>query len=121
MGSLQSAYDEGLSQLPQEGELTLQRRVDWMTGRKGAHEPVYTSYTYYWKTTLGTCPRRFPHIWPLDANQSPVDYIFFTGKGEVRSLIRPHRAEDFGAGLPRRGVCASDHVSLGCSLFFPEP
>lgn len=89
-----------------------------MTGQKGAHEPIYTSYTHYWQTTLGTC---LHHIQPLDANHTIIDYIFFTGEGEVRSLIRPHRTEDFGAGLPRRGVCASDHVSLGCSLFFPDP
>jgi len=119
MTSLQSAYDEGLSQLPQESELTLQRRVDWMTGRKGAYEPMYTSYTHYWKTTLGTCPRRSPRTRPL--TRPSADYIFFTGKGKVRSLVRPHRTEDFGAGLPRRGVCASDHVSLTCSLFFPDP
>jgi RNA exonuclease NGL2 len=52
--------------------------------------------------------------------EKPADYIFFTGKGEVRSLVRPHRMEDFGVGLPRRGVCASDHVSLACDLFFPD-
>lgn len=56
---LQSAYDVGLSQLPHERAWTLQQRVAWMAGRRGAHEPLYTSYTHYWKTTLGMC-LRFP-------------------------------------------------------------
>jgi RNA exonuclease NGL2 len=75
--------------------------------------------------TIGRLPWVRVHVVSPPYNPSmltapPIDYIFFTGKGEVDSLIRPHRTEDFGAGLPKRGVCASDHVSLGCSLFFAE-
>ncbi|KAG1885814.1 endonuclease exonuclease phosphatase [Suillus subluteus] len=73
-------------------------RVSSSPTRLGAHEPMWTSYTHYWKTTL--------------------DYIFFVDTPKrsinVASYLNPHRTTDMEAGLPQIGICGSDHVSL-CS------
>lgn len=34
-------------------------------------------------------------------------------------LAKPHRKEAFGEGLPRKGVCGSDHISLAAELHWP--
>lgn len=33
-----------------------------------------------------------------------------------RKLLLPHRTEDIEPGLPRKGVCASDHVMIGAEF-----
>ena len=47
---LRSAYDEWGSTDPLR---TFGARVPVPPGRRGGSEPMYTSYTHYWKTTLG--------------------------------------------------------------------
>ncbi len=39
----------------------------------------------------------------------------------VTGLLAPHRTEDLGLGLPLKGVCASDHVSLAAELSWTKP
>ena len=49
-----SAYDEGLSQTAKEnGITTFGKRVPLPSNKHGYNEPEYTSYTHWWKTTLG--------------------------------------------------------------------
>lgn len=51
--TLRSAYDSwGLDDV----ERTFGARVDISAGRRGRSEPMYTSYTRYWKVTLGMSP-----------------------------------------------------------------
>ncbi|THV04851.1 Endonuclease/exonuclease/phosphatase [Dendrothele bispora CBS 962.96] len=77
-------------------------RVSIAFERHGAHEPQWTSYTHYWKTVL--------------------DYIFIIDTPSIQSsvtgILSPHRTEDLNPGLPRQGVCASDHVSLSAEVTF---
>jgi RNA exonuclease NGL2 len=54
--NLRSAYNDGLQE---ESKLsdnlpTYGRRVTLPLGRRGSHEPAYTSYTHYWQTVIGT-------------------------------------------------------------------
>ncbi|KAJ8596965.1 Endonuclease/exonuclease/phosphatase [Rhizopogon salebrosus TDB-379] len=100
---LRSAYDEGQrarrgSSTP-DGVCTFGDRT-LSSNRLGDHEPMWTSYTHYWKTTL--------------------DYIFFleTSKHhvDVMGYLNPHHTIDMEAGLPQIGVCGSDHVSLCAEL-----
>ncbi|KAL0951070.1 hypothetical protein HGRIS_007808 [Hohenbuehelia grisea] len=95
---LRSAYDVGLSSatesvknVPGFGE-----RVCLPSSRRGRHEPEWTSYTHYWKTVL--------------------DYIFIRDPPQRRSVVtgvlKPHVTKDLEPGLPKKGVSASDHVSL---------
>ncbi|KAG2159956.1 Endonuclease/exonuclease/phosphatase [Suillus bovinus] len=101
---LRSAYDEGQRARRDNGTpgdlYTFGERVSLHPTRLGAHEPMWTSYTHYWKTTL--------------------DYIFFMDTPKhsinVAGYLNPHRATDMEVGLPQIGICGSDHVSLCAEL-----
>jgi RNA exonuclease NGL2 len=54
-GPLRSAYDEGQGSVLSEHDNVLGSRIgDIAPGQKGFYEPMWTSYTHYWKTTLGS-------------------------------------------------------------------
>jgi len=95
---VRSAYDEGLSKHRQTTKdlVAYCDRVNLEPFRRGANEPEWTSYTHYWKTVL--------------------DYIFILDPLNVHSIVtgisQPPRTEDLDPGIPRKGVCGSDHVSL---------
>ncbi|KIM85320.1 hypothetical protein PILCRDRAFT_66690 [Piloderma croceum F 1598] len=97
-----SAYDEGLSKHRQTTKdlVVYCDRVNLEPFRRGANEPEWTSYTHYWKTVLGKIH----------------DYIFILDPPNVHSIVtgfsQPPRTEDLDPGIPRKGVCGSDHVSL---------
>ncbi|KAH9944043.1 Endonuclease/exonuclease/phosphatase [Epithele typhae] len=101
-----SAYDAGMRTVPSlaDRQLTFGSRATVDGARRGANEPVYTSYTHYWQAVLD-------YIFVLDA----------PGRGvTVEGLAAPHPAEAFGEGLPRKGVCGSDHISLAADLHWPS-
>ncbi|KAI0936526.1 hypothetical protein AcV5_004639 [Taiwanofungus camphoratus] len=100
-----SAYDEGqrMQASLSESRLTFGSRTLVPALRRGAFEPVWTSYTHYWKSVLD-------YIFILD----PPDY-----KVSVIKLAKPHLAEVLEPGLPQKGVCGSDHISLGAELHWP--
>ncbi|KAG6829385.1 hypothetical protein H0H92_004653 [Tricholoma furcatifolium] len=98
---LRSAYDLGLAKARDFADLeTFGSRVALGADRKGEHEPAYTSYTHYWKTTLD-------YIFVLD----PVDRL-----SSVVALLAPHRTKDLEHGIPKMGVSSSDHVSLAAEV-----
>lgn len=55
--SLRSAYDEGQRSSLLEGNdvATYGARKLLLAEKVGACEPMWTSFTHYWKTTLGNC------------------------------------------------------------------
>jgi len=96
-GNLRSVYDEGQRFVTGEHDNVIRARIDNMAPeRKGSFEPMWTSYTHYWKTTL--------------------DYIFILDppyqRSKVVGFLKTHRTSDLAAGLPLKGVSGSDHVSL---------
>ncbi|KAG6877637.1 hypothetical protein C0993_005346 [Termitomyces sp. T159_Od127] len=96
---LRSAYDVGLSRVRALGDVqTFGSRVTMRSDRKGRHEPEYTSYTHFWKTTLD----------PTDRNSS------------VAALLSPHKLQDLEPGLPQKGISSSDHVSLAAEISLPK-
>ncbi|KAK7463675.1 RNA exonuclease ngl2, variant 2 [Stygiomarasmius scandens] len=105
---LTSAYDIGMKKYVASDEMSktpiklFGDRSDIVSGRHGAHEPQWTSYTHYWKTVLD-------YIFVID---TPVIQSTVTG------VLAPHQTEDLEPGLPRKGVCASDHVSLSAEVIF---
>ena len=34
----------------------------------------------------------------------------------VTALLQPAQASELTEGLPRKGVCASDHLAVGCEI-----
>ncbi|KAJ8457455.1 hypothetical protein ONZ51_g11521 [Trametes cubensis] len=54
-----------------------------------------------------------------------LDYIFvLDARGRdvpVVRLAKPHRKEVFGDGLPKKGVCVSDHISLAAEQHWLPP
>ncbi|KAJ8521452.1 hypothetical protein ONZ45_g1851 [Pleurotus djamor] len=92
----QSVYDLGLSQLTEQKRLetnirTFGDRSNLSTTRKGSHEPEWTSYTHYWKATLDT-------------------------QTQVHGVLQPPATNDLDPGLPKKGVSASDHISLSAEI-----
>ncbi|KAF5390188.1 hypothetical protein D9757_002845 [Collybiopsis confluens] len=105
--SLKSAYDSGLRHLS-DGEKPMRTfgdRVPIGNDRCGAHEPEWSSYTYYWKLVLAD------YIFILDA---PGRHSVVTG------VLSGHCTEDIEPGLPKLGVCGSDHVALCADVVFVE-
>lgn len=114
---LRSAYDAVFTKMPSEHSNTYQARVQSAT--RGMSEPMFTSFTHYWKVTLGKFGAS-PAFGPgTDAVVYPPDYIFISDpldaaapRPEVVGVLKTHRREDMEPGLPRQGICGSDHVSL---------
>ncbi|KAI0673529.1 Endonuclease/exonuclease/phosphatase [Trametes maxima] len=106
-GAVTSTYDDGLRRVPgfSDSGLAFGSRVSVPPDRRGGFEPVYTSYTHYWQAVLD-------YIFVLDAPGRDVSIL---------RLARPHSKEAFGEGLPRKGVCGSDHISLAAELHWPPP
>lgn len=51
-----------------------------------------------------------------------LDYIFLFGpQPAVRALLPTHRTAVLEPGVPRRGVCVSDHVAIGAELQMSDP
>ncbi|KAH9837132.1 Endonuclease/exonuclease/phosphatase [Rhodofomes roseus] len=104
-----SVYDEGqricTAASTLERELTFGNRAPIPAERHGAYEPNWTSYTHYWKSVL--------------------DYMFVLSPPQrkviVTRLAKPHRTEAVSPGIPLKGVCGSDHISLGAELYLPSP
>ncbi|KAH9950500.1 Endonuclease/exonuclease/phosphatase [Amylocystis lapponica] len=101
-----SVYDLGQRCVPEDAtaNLTFGSRIPILALRHGAFEPIWTSYTHFWKSVL--------------------DYIFVVDppgrRVSVNELARPHRTEDLGVGLPMKHICGSDHISLGAQLHWPR-
>lgn len=101
---LRSAYDEGQrvckAMATPTDVVTFGDRIPFSTARLGTNEPMWTSYTHCWKTTL--------------------DYIFFLDSPrthtEVIGYLQPHRTENVIQGLPQLRICGSDHFSLCAQL-----
>ncbi|KAI6047557.1 endonuclease exonuclease phosphatase [Pisolithus marmoratus] len=99
---LRSAYDEGQRARKDvvTDVATFGDRTSFSAARLGVNEPMWTSYTHYWKTTL--------------------DYIFFLDSPrthtEVIGYLQPHLTENVVQGLPQLRVCGSDHFSLCAEL-----
>lgn len=114
---LESAYDKGLSQVQDHNIALFGARASLQRTQPGFHEPAYTSYTHFWKSVLGTYSLL---TYKQCLTYPRLDYIFFIPPQnrtcQVTSLLTPHRTEDFGPGLPMKGVCASDHVSLAAEF-----
>ncbi|KAI0080079.1 Endonuclease/exonuclease/phosphatase [Panus rudis PR-1116 ss-1] len=105
-GYVVSAYDRGLrlSEGIKEQGLTYGSRIGIPADRKGAYEPVWTSYTHYWKTVLD-------YIFILEPSQRPVTIV---------GLAKPIPTDKLDPGLPQKGVCGSDHISLCAELAWPK-
>jgi RNA exonuclease NGL2 len=39
-------------------------------------------------------------------------------KVEVVEHLRPAEISALGEGLPRKGICASDHLAMGCGIIW---
>ncbi|KAG8907569.1 hypothetical protein FRB99_003493 [Tulasnella sp. 403] len=113
---LRSAYDEALAAVPSEiGNVFSARDPSASCGR---NEPLYTSFTFYWKVTLGGVPCFSMSITKTTLTRT-IDYIFIAHPLETASpaprvvgVLKGHRQTDMEPGLPRKGICGSDHVSL---------
>lgn len=134
---LRSVYDEALRKLASTGQMLpipifAERPNGPPTTELGAYEPMYTSYTHFWKATLGQCSDA-PHPVCLSSQTDvyvDADYMFVLdgeatddgdtdpSRPQVVRVMSTLAAEDMEPGLPRKGVCASDHVSIAADVVF---
>jgi len=112
-------YDEFLETSPSESIGTVKMRTPYLQGRKGGSEPIFTSYTHFWKNTIGLLS-----VACMPSAHLFADYIFFLSsegyRADVRAILRPHKTEDLGTGLPRKDICGSDHISLAVKMAFSK-
>lgn len=71
-----------------------------------------------WRLTLGRWKRLLPFIL---ANDYFSDYLFYMPSSrrsdpQVKAILLPHAAKALEPGLPRKNICASDHVLLGVEM-----
>ncbi|KAL1761827.1 Endonuclease/exonuclease/phosphatase [Schizophyllum commune] len=103
---LKSAYDIGLASYKARLDGTSIRtygdRVA-LEGRRGAHEPEWTSYAHFWHLVL--------------------DYIFIVDPSnrtsQITGLLSTPTTADLEPSIPRLGKCSSDHVSLCAEIAWP--
>ncbi|OBZ79318.1 putative RNA exonuclease C9B6.11c, partial [Grifola frondosa] len=144
-GTAMSVYDKGQSMLPvfSEEGLTYGCRIHLPSERHGAFEPIWTSYTHvrynfmfekcavllmrcfciqYWKAVLGAVISQLSVISFL-LTPPAEDYIFVLDppgrQVSVMRLAKPHHEDLLGDGLPMKGACGSDHISLAADLYWP--
>lgn len=119
---LRSAYDEALAKYRESNTdvMTFGDHVPLQPSRRGANEPEWTSYTHYWKAVLGTLYTQLISWWHKVLIVTSADYIFIlnpsNGHIVVAGFSQLHRTEDLDPGLPRKGVCGSDHISLSVEI-----
>ncbi|KDQ12961.1 hypothetical protein BOTBODRAFT_34103 [Botryobasidium botryosum FD-172 SS1] len=97
---LWSVYDRAMEGVGEEADNVLGAREDLEPGRKGRYEPMWTNFTHFWRLTLD-------YIFILDP-RGPSN----AKAPEVLGVLKTHRSENLEPGLPKLGVCASDHVAL---------
>ncbi|SCV68498.1 BQ2448_619 [Microbotryum intermedium] len=75
---------------------------------RGDFEPMYTNYTPLWRCCLD-------YILALEkeAGKREVQGVEWTG------LMRMHRRQEMGDGLPKLGVEPSDHLAVACEFVLP--
>jgi len=101
---LWSVYDRAMEGISAEADNVFGTREDLAPGRKGRYEPLWTNFTHYWRLTLD-------YIFILNP-RGPSD----SKAPEVLGVLKTHRAENLEPGLPKLGICASDHVSLAAEI-----
>ncbi|WVQ82539.1 hypothetical protein IAT38_004668 [Cryptococcus sp. DSM 104549] len=68
---------------------------------EGRGEPAYTCFTPLFRLTLDYL-LLLPPLGETDA--------------EITGVLMPPKIEELGVGLPRKGICASDHLAVGCEI-----
>ena len=119
-GPLRSVYDEGQRFAISEHDNVIGARLSDITSvQKGFYEPMWTSYTHFWKTTLGISRHPNGSSSSVPINRC-TDYIFLlhrpTSESQVLGILKTHHTANLGDGLPLKGVCGSDHVSLAADI-----
>lgn len=103
--------------------------------RRGDYEPMWTNFTPLWRLSIELSGRFFPHSPCLrttrstDPRSQHPSYIFLLPPSTLSqqpptpprftSLLLTHPTADLGLGLPRLGVCGSDHVALAAKVQIP--
>ncbi|KAJ7361651.1 Endonuclease/exonuclease/phosphatase [Mycena albidolilacea] len=118
---VRSAYDEGLRQYKEAsstGFPTFGDRMSLPRTKKGYYEPEYTSYTHYWKVCSAFLPQR--HLL-TSLSKTVLDYIFILTDrpAVVDGLLSLPLVKDLVPGLPQKGICGSDHLSLCAEIILP--
>ncbi|OCF54373.1 hypothetical protein L486_08287 [Kwoniella mangroviensis CBS 10435] len=70
----------------------------------GKEEPSYTCFTPLFRLTLD-----YLLLLPALPGHSPA---------VITSIYAPPKIGQLGEGLPRKGICASDHLAVGCEISF---
>lgn len=79
----------------------------WLAGTQAGCEPMWTLFSSLFSLTLD-----FILLFPRTKSEGKegVEYP------KVTKLLRTHRTEVLKEGLPRKGICVSDHVAIGAEL-----
>lgn len=85
-----------------EGDPNVHRTL---AGTPAGNEPMWTLYSSLFGLTLD-----YILMMPKEEGEEEARYP------TVRRLLRTHRTDVIKEGLPRKGICVSDHVAVGAEL-----
>lgn len=114
-----SVYDQGRRE---NGAIsTFGARTQLPNDRNGWYEPEWTSYTHYWKTVLGlSSSHNYARGVVVDAVL--LDYIFILDPPQqtsaVAGYLEPPTTQELEPGIPMKGVCSSDHISVCAEIYW---
>ncbi|WVQ61892.1 uncharacterized protein L199_000025 [Kwoniella botswanensis] len=107
-GGARSAYDSTEWGSKVDNQETFGRRggFEHVNGDQvsGKEEPSYTCFTPLFRLTLD-----YLLLLPALPGHSPA---------VITSIYAPPKIGQLGEGLPRKGICASDHLAVGCEISF---
>ncbi|AAW46917.1 hypothetical protein CNBM2200 [Cryptococcus deneoformans B-3501A] len=83
---------------------------------QGGDEPGWTCFTPLFRLTLDYLLVLPPLNSPPFLIAPPASSTSATSGAEIRKVMLPPKVSDLGEGLPRKGICASDHVAVGCEI-----
>ncbi|WVQ97282.1 hypothetical protein IAU59_004393 [Kwoniella sp. CBS 9459] len=86
-------------------------RSDAQSTLQGHGEPAYTCFTALFRLTLD-----YLMLLPTHPAAELTPSSGDTVRPAVTAILSPPKIIDLGEGLPRKGICASDHLAVGCEI-----
>ncbi|OCF45310.1 hypothetical protein I317_00833 [Kwoniella heveanensis CBS 569] len=93
-------------------------RSDAQTTVQGYGEPAYTCFTPLFRLSLDYLFLLPAHPASGSASKPSLTLISDSTltEAQITSILAPPKIDQLGEGLPRKGICASDHLAVGCEI-----
>ncbi|WVF70931.1 hypothetical protein IAT40_005726 [Kwoniella sp. CBS 6097] len=102
-------------------QVGISNRSEAQTTVQGYGEPAYTCFTPLFRLTLDYLLLLPPYPSsptpaPTTGDTEDTSTLPVTLRPEITGVLSPPKIDELGEGLPRKGLCASDHLAFGCEI-----